>query len=357
MYKQLIIIITGSIGGLAAYYFDLPIPWLLGSLIAILLLSKKIEFATPNKTLARNLRILLGVSIGGLASESLDDSSKDILSLIIVSVLIFVFIVTAIGALYFKKNLSFNKYDSLIASLPGGLTFILSISDGIGASFPKIAMMHTVRMVILVAVFSGFAFFISDNIDQNYNSLEAFNFFKLTEDYSNFDSIKLIVLVFLAYVLTRLIRFSGGDLILPLILSLFAYKLGHVSIPMPEIINILAMVVFGAILGQKISSKWSKSYISQAKASGIFTIFCLISAFATSHLISHYTGIDYFLIFLALAPGSIPEISLIAIALGYNVGIVAVAHIFRYLFIMLIGVAGTYWLDSSEKAQSKSVIR
>lgn len=342
MYKQFFVFGTGFLGGLLAFFLNLPIPWLIGSLLLFILLSRKIKFDSLNKTFAKYLRILLGVSIGGIASQSLDASSKSIITPIIFSIPIFVVFATIIGAVYFRRRLKFNALDSLITALPGGLTFIISISDGLGQHFPKIAMMHTVRMLIMISTFAVFAFFMPAGPDQAQNGLDAFNLFGLLADYSNIETLKLIALILLSIGLTKVLRFSGGDLILPLILSLLVYKAGLVSIPMPEIINIIAMVAFGTILGQKIASKLSMDYLAQAKASAIYTGFCLLAAFIFAQLISSFTGIDYFLIFLALAPGSIPEISLIAIAMGYDVGLIAVAHILRYLLVMMMGALGVY---------------
>jgi len=53
---------------------------------------------------------------------------------------------------------------------------------------------------------------------------------------------------------------------------------------------------------------------------------------------------SFLVLFLALAPGGIAEVSLVTLALGLDAGLVALVHSCRFLFIVVAGPLGLHWL-------------
>jgi len=332
---------VGILGGVIAFFLNLPIPWLIGSALIVLFCKKVPYVKSPNKVFAKWMRVLLGVAIGGSVATSLStvDSS---LFVSLGAAIVFVAFVTIVGVWYFGHLSGFNRLDSFMSALPGGLTFLVSLSGELGSRFPKIALIHTVRIVFLIFVFSVFAYFLDspDDVEVTLRSSFAFSF--------DPELWQIALLVTFSGLLSNKLNIAGGHIMFPLIISAICYMNGWIELPAPEIVNTIAMVTFGAVIGCKLSAGSFREYMPQMKASIVFSTFAISTALLMALGLSEMFGGHYFLYFLALAPGSIPEISLIALALGFDVGFVALVHTCRYLFIMLIGALGLSFYQERE---------
>ena len=340
--------LLGTIGGAIAFFLGFPIPWLVGSLLAMTLCKKVSLVKAPNKTFSRWMRVLLGVSLGGSIAASIHGLDASLISSLSMAV-IFVLIVTLVGVWYFKRLPAFNNLDSFMSALPGGLTFLISLSGDLGERFPKIALIHTVRMVFLIFTFSIFAYLLG--VENTHTSVA--DSFDVSMDLNLW---QVFALCIGSGLLADRLKIAGGHIMFPMIISAIFYANGLIQIPMPELVNTVAMVTFGAVIGCKISTGSWSDYKSQIRASIVFTAFAISIALLMSLGLAEVLDANYFLFFLALAPGGIAEICLIALALGFDVGFVAVVHTCRYLFIMFIGAVGLNLLSESKVAEKNAKV-
>ncbi len=336
-------LIVGGLGGLVAFLLSLPIPWLVGSLLAILCCRKWALVRTPPKVFSRWMRVVLGVALGFSVSKSIQSFNLSYLSLLLVTIA-FVCFLTLVGFYFFRRLSGFTNVDAFMSSLPGGLTFLMSLSDDLGDRFPKIGLIHTVRMVFLILSFSLFAWFLG--VDEAEATL-------VSSFHIPVDPLLWQVLAF-AFALGSLsdrLNIAGGHIMFPMIAAAIFYSQGWIEVPVPAIFQTMAMITFGVGIGCKLNQVELKAFKPYVNASLIFTVFAIAAALGVSLVLSGVFELHYFLFFLALAPGSIAEISLIALALGFDVGLVAVMHTCRYLFIMFIGATGLNILSGREHKQ------
>lgn len=349
MLYMLITFAVGLIGGAVAFYLSLPLPWLLGSLLFILFLKKQKFIKSPPKPFARSMRIMLGVALGGAVAErvAVFDTSVGISLLAAIG---FVTAVTLFGLYFFYRLPKFTRLDAFMSALPGGLTFLVSMSGDLGNRFPKIALIHTVRMVALILVFSSFAFFADTQSVAVHTTL--FDAFALPLSLGLW---QVLFLILVCWLFADRFKVAGGDIMFPMIISALFYGNGWIETPVPEIITTMAMVTFGIVLGCKIANAPIKESLPQVKASLIFTAVAIVLALGISLALGKAFNQSYLLFFIALAPGSIPEMCLIAMALGLDVGFVALIHTCRYLFIMGVGASGFHILNNREKTSSSNL--
>jgi len=338
----IITLLIATLGGAIAHRLGLPIPWLLGSLLIVFFCKKLPIIKAPPKAFSRWVRVFLGVAIGASVGNTASNIEPSAVTTLVLSV-VFVLTVTFFGVYYFKRLNNFTTLDSFMSALPGGLTFLFSLSDNLGHRFPKIALIHTVRMVTLILTFSIFAYFIEH--PQHSANTSILNAIAFTYDSELW---KVIILTLLSGIFAKKCNIAGGDIMFPIIIAASLYHYGVIETPMPEIIKTIAMITFGTVIACKLAISNVNEFKEQIRASIIFTIAIISVAFAISLGLGITFDKHYFLFFLALAPGSIPEISLIAIALGYDVGFVAMIHTCRYLFIMLIGALGFHIFKNKE---------
>jgi len=344
--STLVTLIIGGIGGAIAFFLGLPVPWLVGSLL-IMLPCRRLSFiSSPGKLLSRWMRVVLGVALGASVAVSWHSFDTAFLSLLFI-VILFVCVITIFGCYYFRRLPAFTGVDSFMSSLPGGLTFLMSLSDNLGDRLPRIALIHTIRMVFLILCFSVFA--LAAGVDEVVSPISSSFMFPL--DFSLWQVLAFTVAMGL---LSDRLNIAGGHIMFPMIASAIFYSQGWIKVPVPEVFQTLAMITFGVGIGCKLNNVSLLEFKPFVKASVIFTVFAMVIALVIAIALSQVFDAHYFLFFLALAPGSIAEISLIALSLGFDVGLVAAVHTCRYLFIMLLGSYGLSVLTAKETTHEDS---
>lgn len=332
-FRQWVTLGIGLLGGLIACALSSPIPWLLGSLTATVIAGwLGLDLVPISRATSRWLRIIIGVSLGGFIAESLGQFSMTH-SVAAAFALLFTALITGFGAWFFHKTLRFDGLDSFISALPGGLSFIISLAGDLGKRFPRIGLIHTVRVVVLVFSFSLLSILLGATLpDLTIKASLAFSW--------NWELIYLFGLILVSGWLADHAGLAGGHVIFGLLLSTVAYKTGLISLPMPELCITLSMVFLGALLGVEFSRLRDASYLRMMSASVGYTFCALVFAGVMALFASRITDGTFLLYLLALAPGGIAEISLITLALGLDAGLVAMVHACRFFLIMLIGPIG-----------------
>ncbi len=338
LFGQWITLAVGFLGGATACAIGSPIPWLLGSLTAtVIAVWFGMQLAPVSHTTSRWLRIIIGVSLGGFIADSLAQFSTTH-SVAALFAMIFTLFITGFGVWFFRKTLRFDGLDSFISSLPGGLSFLISLAGDLGKRFPRISLIHTVRIVVLVFSFSLLAVLLgSTRPELTIGSSLTWTW--------HWELVYLLGLILVAGWIADHTKLSGGHVIFGLLLSSVAYKTGLISLPMPELCITLSMVFLGALLGIEFSKLRGANTLKLMSASFGFTISAMLIAMVAALIASRFTEGSFLLYLLALAPGGIAEISLITLALGLDAGLVAMVHACRFFFILLIGPMGlNYYL-------------
>jgi len=326
-------LLIGTLGGAIAFFIALPIPWLLGSMLAVSVFQLTgLKLKKPHKKLERSMRVLIGIALGASLTSNISDFSSLLLITILIAT-VFVTLITVFGTQYFLRLNEFKILDGFMSSLPGGLSFLISLSGDLGSRFPKIALIHTVRVIVLIFTFSILALFL-DAEKLNTTFFQSFVF-----DVNKF-SWELFLLIIISAIVAEKSKVAGSHVLFSLVLSTVAYQLGWVTVLIPEVVKTLAMITFGSLLGYELSRTPDKSYFKIIFSSVVFTVGVMLAALLIALVMSSYVDKHYLLFLLALAPGGIAEISLITLALGFDAGFVASVHACRFGFIMLVGPVG-----------------
>ncbi len=334
----------GICGGAIAVLIHAPIPWLLGSLLCTALVTGfGFRLTKLPSNLEKWMRVLIGVALGPSVANSLGNVGITTLIAVSGSLLSVVFLV-CLGYALFQRWLMMSRGEAFLSALPGGLSFMMALADKLEvadkSSRPRIALIHTVRVVSLVLFVSLIAFLLGTDLQKG-SFFEWFRF-----DLSlQWQWLYLLLIIFFSMWLAEILSIAGGHVIIPLVISSSVYAAGFITLPMPQLAITIAMLVFGSILGSELGSGPRKEYPKLAGASLLLTACAFVIAAVLALAIGELTGLGFLTLFLALAPGGIAEVSLIALALGLDVGVIAMIHLFRFLFIMVIGPLGLYRID------------
>ncbi len=337
--QLLLTIAIAAIGGAIAALLHAPIPWLLGSLLFTAVISGAgFKLQKLSSDIERWMRVLIGTALGSSVANSLGGFGVSTILSISAS-LVSVVIVVITGAWFFRRWLKMTRGEAFLCALPGGLSFMLALADdtrvATSGSRPRIALVHTVRVVSLVLFVSLIAFYLGTDKPQESFATWFTGGFAL-------DPQLLIVfaLALFSGLVSRYLSIAGGDVTIPLVISGLAYAAGIVDVELPQIVITLAMLIFGSILGCEIGSGPRSEYPRLAGGSLAFTAMAFVLGGLFAVMFGKLSGLGFLTLFLALAPGGIAEVSLIAISLGLDVGLIALVHLCRFFFIMLAGPVG-----------------
>jgi membrane AbrB-like protein len=326
-------------GGTIAALVHAPIPWLLGSLLLTgLVAGFGCRLQQPASVVEKWMRVLVGVALGPSVAGSLGNFGISTLLAVSASVFSIVLLVLA-GSRFFKYYLDMTRGEAFLCSLPGGLSFMMALADDARVasrgSRPRIALVHTVRVVSLVLFVSFIAFVLNTN-----KSHGAFSEWFTGGLVFDVQWLLLCAVVVFSGVLANQLKIPGGHVTIPLLISSLMYVSGLIDLPVPQVVITVAMLTFGCILGCELGNGPHSEYPRLAAGSLLFTAAAFAIAAVLALLFGRITGIGFLTLFLALAPGGITEVALIALSLGLDVGLIAMVHLCRFMFIMLAGPAG-----------------
>jgi membrane AbrB-like protein len=142
----------------------------------------------------------------------------------------------------------------------------------------------------------------------------------------------------------RRLRLPASFLLGPMVLSALVHISGLTASSPPQALVALAQVVIGAGIGARFSGISLRSVARTLTLSLGANVLLLGLALAFSWLGAELGGASLAANLLAIAPGGVAEMSLIALALGIDVAFVATSHLIRILLVVVAAPqAFRYW--------------
>ncbi len=322
----------GFLGASFLRFIHAPMPWLLGSILAIIIASR-FSFLPlqPAKKLSAPARSILGLAVGSAFSPEILHYLSDFISSIVL-VFPFVLVITIVGTLYYAKVLKFDLYSAYFSSVPGGLLEMVALAESYKLDMYRVVIAQSSRLLFIIFTLPfAIQHFFGVNLDGRGGITQPLlktNFFEL---------MMMLFVALAGWKVALRLKIPGGTLIGPMILGAIVYSLGFLhSRPPTEIINAIQLTL-GTSIGfsfRGISAKEGLKVVVQTM--GYFVLLMGVSSFFIwiVHIATDFNLLD---IILAFAPGGQSEMNLIAIIVGANLPYVALHHVIR-LFLVL-GIA------------------
>ncbi|AWM81132.1 hypothetical protein DKL61_12720 [Gammaproteobacteria bacterium ESL0073] len=213
---------------------------------------------------------------------------------------------------------------------PGGAATMVAMAEDYGADARVVATMQYIRVICVVLMAALVSHILGDvHVPQEetivvmQGSQTAVHFF-----------LTLIVLLVGVY----LGRFMpAGFLLIPMLLGTLLQLLGYVHIVIPHWLVAIAYGVIGAYIGFRFDRETLR-YVMYAMpimfaASMLLIILCGVSAL----FISWWLGVDYLSAYLATSPGGLDSLSVVAIDVHADIGLVMAMQTLRLFAVILTG--------------------
>jgi hypothetical protein len=318
----------GALGGAVFHALSLPLPWMLGALFFTMIASvARLPVQGPMR-LRPAIVAIIGVLLGSrFTAESLGQVGETLVTLAIL--LVYLGVVAAVVVPFYRYVGRQDWTTAYFAGMPGGLTEMIEFGEARGANVPAIVLAHSLRIVVTIALM---AFLFRVVLGHDVGAAAAGPAPALGLG----DALILAASALIGAWLGTRLRLPAPTFLGPLILSAAAHVTGLTASAPPPALVIAAQVVLGTILGCRFLGiapvmLWTAGLLSLGSS-----ILTLSLALVAGLAMRAWAGVGLDQALLALAPGGLTEMGLIALAIHADVAFVALHHIARILVVLVL---------------------
>ena len=316
-------------GGALAALAGLPLAWMLGALGATTVAALGgLRVRVPDGLRAAMVAVL-GVMLGSAFTPQIfADIGRWLYAPLVL--IAYLALVAAAGVVYFRKFAKFDPTTAYFSAMPGGLSEMAVIGEEMGGDARTISLVHSVRILLLVLTIPLYFRFVE--------GLEVVTLVPgaSLSDFSALDAAVLVGCGVAGFFGARRLRVPAAPLVGPMALSAAVHLSDLTASAPPGLVVALAQLVVGAAIGCRFAGLDLRR-ISRVITFGLGSAAGMIAlTVALAAATSAITGDEPFALALALAPGGLAEMSLIALALGADSVFVSAMHILRIAIIVSV---------------------
>lgn len=322
-------LVLGGLGGWLATQIGIPLPWMIGSMLAVTAGAMLgLPVAMPN-WLRSVMVVVLGIMLGSGFSPAILAQLGD-WALSLSALLLYVIVSGVIGILYFRRLCRYDPISAYFSAMPGGLSEMVAVGDEMGGDSRVISLTHAWRILAVIMTLP-FLF----QLWLAYDPAVRPNVGLPLLEVPPIDMAVLTACAVAGYFAAKALHLPAAAVVGPMILSAVVHLVGWTEANPPLELVAIAQVVVGAAIGCRFSGI-QMGLVARciAAASGATVILVAISLLFAWGLHS-LTGLSFVALFLAFAPGGLAEMSLIALSLSLDSAFVATHHIVR-IFIIVV---------------------
>ena len=325
-----IAITIGTVGGFVFALLKLPLPWMLGAMVFVTVAAVTGVPVLLPFILRQSMVVFIGVLLGSqFTPELLNQIGSWLIS--VIAMLFYGIIAMYLVLSYLKKFGNYDPITAYFSAAPGGLNDMTIIGGEMGGDDRIIALTQASR-VLLVVMTIPFLFRIFGVYEAPSGLLPEGQGFDLPIR----EWCIIGICVTLGPFLAKKLRLPAAFLLGSLILTAIAHIAGWSHASPPTGLVAAAQVILGTAIGCRFTGTDYTEIIHTIRIS-IGSAFILMStAVGAGLLLSELTGLPWYLITLAYAPGGLAEMSLVAFGIGQDVPFVATHHLCRIGMVILL---------------------
>lgn len=320
----------GAIGGAIFFFLHLPLPWMLGSMLAVAVAAGGQIDVVMSAKLRSGMVAVLGTLLGSSFTPDIVAQASEWWRGVVITV-IFVSFMTAICIWFFRRAGRFDPVTAYFSGTPGGLAMMTIVGEEQGGNPRIIPLVHATRVFVVVFTVPLYMLVV-EGIDVPRGAATL----AMGMDIPMADLAILIACAFIGWAFGLLLNIPGGQIIMPMVVSAAAYVGGIVQSPPPAPLIAIAQVVMGAGIGVRFAGiRWREAGPTLAYAA-ISGVIMLAGALLVAHISAPLLGVAPNTLVLALAPGGLAEMCMTALALDADTAFIATMHVIRILMIVAL---------------------
>jgi membrane AbrB-like protein len=319
-------LVIGAAGGALFLWANLPGGLISGAMIAVGIAAIAGRPLTMPPILTQTVLVLLGISLGSLVSRQLLQH-MGAYPWTIALLALATFCSTFGSSIYLQRVHSWDQTSAFLAASPGALSQITMLAIEKGADVPAIAVVQTMRVIILTAALplllalTGIA-----PSSPPAAAMAIASPIELTE---------LIAASVAVALLLRLIRFPASWMFGAMIGSSVLHGTGLIEGGLPPWARAVALVGIGALIGSRFARMNARVLLGHVNAAlGSFAIAIMISAVFVAVIVLT-TAVRFADIIVAFAPGAMDAMLALALTLHIDPIFVGAHHLSRFVFVTI----------------------
>lgn len=336
--------LVGLLGGCFAFFIGAPLPFLLGSLIAVgafvIFGPSNLPFRLYFPMKVREAFVaVIGVMIGAtFTPEGVNAFQTAWASFAGV----IAFIALALGANYymFTRIGGYSRPTAFYASMPGGLVDSVTLGEQAGGDPRILTIQHFMRILLIVTLVPlGFWIWTGDAVGSAAGvSLETGDG---THDLT--DWIVALASVVTGLALGKLLRLPAHFLMGPLVVAAFIHGTGLTDAQLPHWMLGFAQLIVGIGFGARFIGMDRKALAKGLWLGVVSTGMMLVIGLTMAGALHQLLDLPLDILFLCFAPGGIIEMGLIALSLNAGPVFVTAHHLLRIVVTVAVAAAALNW--------------
>ncbi len=319
---------VGTVGGFVFDWLRMPLAWMLGACLFCTVAAFTGLRIGIHVRMRQGMIIVLGVLLGsGFTPDLVDRLGQWAVSLCVLAAM------TAVGAtlcyFWLRRFTDWNKPTCYFAAMPGGLNDMTIMGGAMGGEERAIALAHALRILTVVLTIPIWYRLVNGAQTSVLSMVHG----PTGNDWK--DYAVLIACGVVGAALGRLLRLPASFMIGPMIVSGVVHLAGLTASKPPGELVAAAQVVVGAAVGCRFVGA-ALDRLHKEMAASIGAALILIGcAVLFAQVTRALTGLDLDATVLSYAPGGFAEMSLIGLALGVEIAMVATHHLSRLFLILM----------------------
>ncbi len=265
--------------------------------------------------------VVLGISIGsGVTPEALTAATTWPLSLVALAVAVPAMMVAS--AVVLTRTPGWDKRTAWLAAAPGALSYVLALAVETGADARRVAIVQTLRLVVLVLVLPSVIIAINGT---------GMPVLRPVEEVAWLDLGLLAAGCWGAGYVCQRIGVPAGLLFGPMLISAAAHGYGLTDARVPVPLLNVAMLLMGGLIGARFAGVDWPLFRSTMLSGLVNLLIATAIAAVFAALVTATLDIPFGQVLLAFAPGGAEAMAILAFMLDLDPAYVAVHHVARFL--------------------------
>jgi uncharacterized protein len=315
---------VGIPGGYLFDRLDIPIPWMIGPMIAVAALNLMgVRMHSP--PYGRQIgQVILGSAVALYFTPTVVAELAANFGAIVAATAA-VFIVGGLGALTLSQVSGVEGKSTFFASIPGGAMAMAVLAERYGAEIVPVAVAHSLRVSIVVILiplaltYGGIPLEASayrPDVPLNYSILAPW-----------------LALGFLLGEVSERLGLQNGYLLAPIFFGAALTVGGSQLSAVPHWMTDFAQLMFGLVLGARYERAFFTRYRLFIPFALLNSFFVVIASVAVAAALAWAFGLPIATMIIATAPGGMAEMTILAQALQISAPLVVAFHLFRVLIV------------------------
>jgi hypothetical protein len=319
-------LVIGSAGGLLFLWANLPGGLISGAMIAVGAAALAGRPLSVPAHITQTVLVLLGISLGSVVSRQLIQHISAY-PLTIGLLALATFCSTFGSSLYLQRVHGWDRTSAFLAGSPGALSQITILAVERGADLPAIAVVQTMRVIILTAALP--LVLAATGIAPSAPPTG------ITAVASPIELLELLAASLALALVLRLMKFPASWMFGAMIASSALHGAGWVEGGLPSWVRSVALVGVGSLIGSRFARMKARVLLGHIHAAlGSFAIAIIISGIFVA-VIALTTHVRFSDVVVAFAPGAMDAMLALALTLHIDPIFVGAHHLSRFVFVTI----------------------